>query len=92
VQASTYLASTLFTLVHNIDEWNVYVNHNSDRQPKTIRFDDRIYHQDRVAAVTAHKNMGELVEEVIREILRRDGPSFAEGDQLTSLKTQRSNE
>jgi len=68
------------------------MNHNSDRQPKTIRLDDRIYHQDRVAAVTAHKNMGEWVEEAIREILCRDGHSFAEGDQLTSLKTQRSTE
>ena len=68
------------------------MNHNSDRQPKTIRLDDRIYHQDRVAAVTARKNVGEWMEEAIREKLRGDGHSFAEGDHLTSLKTQRSTE
>ena len=68
------------------------MSHDSDRQPKTIRLDDRIHHQGRVAAVTARNNMGEWMEEAIREKLRRDGHSFAEGDQLTSLKTQRSTE
>ncbi|HIA15305.1 MAG TPA: hypothetical protein EYN72_00650 [Dehalococcoidia bacterium] len=68
------------------------MSHDSDRQPKTIRLDDRIHHQARVAAVTARKNMGEWMEEAIREKLRRDGNNFAEGDQLTSLKTQRSTE
>jgi len=68
------------------------MSHDSDRQPKTIRLDDRIHQQARVAAVTAPKNMGEWMEEAIREKLRRDGHSFPEGDQLTSLKTQRSTE
>ena len=92
MDAATYLASTLFTLIHNIHEWNVYMSHDSDRQPKTIRLDDRIQHQTRIAAVTARKNMGDWMEEAIRGKLRRDGHSFAEGDQLTSLKTQRSTE
>jgi hypothetical protein len=52
----------------------------SERKPKTIRLDDRIYHQARVAAVTDRKNMGEWMEEAIREKLRRDGFDSIESD------------
>ena len=59
------------------------MSHNTDRKPKTIRLDDRIYHQARVAAVTARKNMGEWMEEAIQEKLRRDSQEVIEDHRRT---------
>jgi hypothetical protein len=62
----------------------------SDRKPKTIRLDDRIYHQARVAAVTDRKNMGEWMEEAIREKLRRDGFDPIESDSPNQPESRQS--
>ena len=53
----------------------------SQRQAKTIRIDDGVYHQARIAAVTSRTNLGQWLEGAITEKLQREYPedSYPEG-------------
>ena len=55
----------------------------SQRQAKTIRIDDGVYHRARIAAVTSRTSLGRWLEGAIVEKLQREYPedSYPEGPQ-----------
>ncbi len=44
----------------------------SDREVKSIRMKETIYHQARVAAVVARKSLGQWIEEAVLDKLRKE--------------------
>ncbi len=44
------------------------------RQAKTIRIDDGVYHRARIAAVTSRTSLGRWLEGAITEKLQRENP------------------
>ena len=45
------------------------------RQAKTIRINDRVYHRARIAAVTSRSSLGQWLEGAIMEKLQRESGS-----------------
>jgi predicted HicB family RNase H-like nuclease len=48
------------------------MQHGPQRIAKTIRMREEVYHQARVAAVTAKKSLGQWIEEAVFEKLDRE--------------------
>ena len=44
----------------------------SDREAKSIRMKEAIYHEARVAAVVARKSLGQWIEEAVLDKLRKE--------------------
>ena len=48
------------------------MNDDAQRTAKTIRMNEDVYHQARVASVTSKKSLGQWLEEAITEKLSRE--------------------